>query len=235
MMSKLPKISIIGDGRVGSAIAFSLLLKGLAKEMVLVDYNSDVAVGDALDLSHATTFANSVNIYSGDYADTKDSDIVVISSSVPCKDLTSRLDFSQGNTDHFKEMIPKIVKASPNAILLVISNPLDIMTYVALKISGFPSSRVIGTGTLIDTGRFRSLLAKEVKINPEDIHVYILGEHGDSQFPLLSCGEIGGIPFDRTSPKIKEICEQTRLWAYHIIQKKGNAYPESLCSGFGFA
>jgi L-lactate dehydrogenase len=221
MMTKLPKISIIGTGRVGSAIAFSLLIKGLAKEMVLVDYNPDVAAGDALDLMHATCFASPIDIHGGDYADTKDSDIVIISSSIPSKDIKSRLDLCQGNTELFKQTIPKIANASPNAILIIISNPLDIMTYVALKISGFSASKVIGIGTMIDSGRFRSLIAHEAQINPEEIHAYILGEHGDSQFPVLSYADVGGVPFRPKSTETKKIFEQARLGGYTVMNKKG--------------
>ena len=190
--------------------------------MVLVDYNADVAAGEALDLLHATCFASPIDIYSGDYADTKDSDIVIISSSIPAKNFKSRLDLCQGNTELFKQIIPKIAKVSPGAILVIISNPLDIMTYIALKISGFAKSKVMGTGTLIDSGRFRSLLANKAKVNPEDVSAYILGEHGDSQFPVLSRADVGGVPFKKHSAEIiAEIFAQARLGGYAVIKKKG--------------
>ena len=222
MMNKLPKISIIGTGRVGAAVAFSLLIKGLAKEMVLVDYNADVAAGEALDLLHATCFANPIDIYSGDYAATKGSDIVIISASVSAKGMKSRLDLCQGNVELFKQTIPQIAKASPEAILLIISNPLDIMTYVALKLSGFAKSKVIGTGTLIDSGRFRSLLANRAKVHPDDVSAYILGEHGDSQFPVLSRADIGGVVFKKHSAEVvADIFEQTRFGGYAVIKRKG--------------
>ncbi|MBU0686916.1 MAG: L-lactate dehydrogenase [Candidatus Margulisbacteria bacterium] len=221
-MDKGAKISLVGTGRVGSAVAFSTLIKGLAKEMVLVDYNPKAAEGDALDLLHASCFAQPVDVRGGDYPDTKDSDIVIISASIPMKDIKSRLDLCQGNVELFKQIIPKIAQASPNAIIILITNPLDIMTYAALKISGFPKERVIGTGTLIDSGRFRSLVANAAHINPEEIHAYIIGEHGDSQFPVLSRANVGGRKFrERAKPKIEEFFEQTKKGGYLVMEKKG--------------
>lgn len=222
MVSKAPKISIVGMGRVGSVVAFSILMKGLAAEMVLVDYNPDVAEGDALDLLHASSFTSPVDIRGGDYSDTKNSDVVIICASIPSKNIKSRLDLCKGNTDLFKEIIPKIAKASPEAILIVITNPLDIMTYCALKISKFPPSRVMGTGTLIDSGRFRALLARASKINSEEIHAYILGEHGDRQFPVLSQADVGCVRFkERSKARVAEIFKETRQGGYLVMQKKG--------------
>ena len=147
MINKAPKISVIGDGRVGSVVAYSLLLKELAGEIMLVDYNKNFAEGDALDMLHASAFTRQTDIVAGDYEDTKGSDIVIITASIPMKDIKSRLDLCQGNTELFKDIIPRLVKASPEAVLILISNPLDIMTYIALKISKLAAGKVIGTGT----------------------------------------------------------------------------------------
>ncbi len=223
-MSKIhnTKISVVGVGNVGATIAYALLTDGVAKEMALVDYNPDVAEGHAIDLTHARSFTGTMEVYSGDYECTKDSDVVVIAASIPSKNLKSRLDLYQGNVELFKGIIPKIVKFSPHAIILVTSNPLDIMTQAALKISGFHPSRVIGTGTTIDSERFRSLLAMDANIHPSNVHAYILGEHGDSQFPVLSLSNIGGV---KVQPKdinhMKSIFENVRESAYKVIQKKG--------------
>ena len=218
----MPKISLIGIGKVGSTIAYSILLKGLASEMVLVDCNHDVADGDALDLLHASTFAHPMQIRSGDYSDAKDSDIVIICASIPSKDIKSRLDLCHGNTNLFKEIIPKITQASPNAILIVITNPIDIMVFTALKISRFPASRVIGTGTMVDSGRFRALLAAKTKVNPTDIHAYIIGEHGESQLPVLSRADMRSISIqERSTAETAKIFEQTRWGGDMVIQKKG--------------
>jgi len=222
MIAKAPKVSIVGMGRVGSAVAYSILVKGLAGEMVLVDYNRNSADGEALDLLHASSFATPMDIKGGDYPDTKDSDVVIVCASIPSKDIKSRLDLCQGNTDLFKQVIPKIASASPNAILIIITNPLDVMTYAALKISKFPSNRVIGTGTLIDSGRFRALLSNAAKINPAEIHAYILGEHGDSQFPVFSLANVGGVKFqEKSKVKIDEYFDQTKKGGYLVMEKKG--------------
>lgn len=222
MIGQAPKISIIGMGKVGSAIAFSILIKGLGGEMVLVDFYREAAEGDALDLLHASPFAHPIEIRAGDYDDTRDSDVVIICASIPSKGIQSRLDLCQGNATLFREIIPQIVAASPEAILLIITNPLDIMTHAALKISGFPAARVLGTGTLIDSGRFRSLLAAEAKIHPDEIHAYILGEHGDSQFPVLSQAGVGSVPFsERSAGRVAELFEQARQGGYMVMKKKG--------------
>ena len=216
----MAKISVIGCGKVGSAIAFSLLIKGLASEMVLVDYNPKAAEGDALDLLQASCFIHPMDIRGGDYPDTKDSDIVIVTASVPMNDIKSRLDLCQGNVELFKGVIPQIAKASPNASIIMITNPLDIMTYAALKLSGFPSRRVIGTGTMIDSGRFRALIASETRINADELHAYIIGEHGDSQFAALSSANVGGRKF-KESLRINELFEQTRKGGYLVMEKKG--------------
>ncbi|MBU0573029.1 MAG: L-lactate dehydrogenase [Candidatus Margulisiibacteriota bacterium] len=222
MINKAPKISVIGDGRVGSVVAYSLLLKELAGEIMLVDYNKNFAEGDALDMLHASAFTRQTDIVAGDYEDTKGSDIVIITASIPMKDIKSRLDLCQGNTELFKDIIPRLVKASPEAVLILISNPLDIMTYIALKISKLAAGKVIGTGTMIDSGRFRALVASEARICPDEIHAFILGEHGDSQFPAFSSAEVGGRRFrDRSKDKLKELFDQTVKGGYAVMQKKG--------------
>ena len=221
MIHKAPKISIVGVGRVGSAVAFAALIKGLAGEFRLVDRNKDLAMGQACDLLHASALAHPVKIKSGDIPDTAGSDIVVITASVPRIDLQSRLDLVQGNYPLFKEMIPEIAAASPDAILVIVTNPLDVMTYLAWKLSGFPPSRVIGTGTLIDTARFQSLIADATGFNPQDIHAYILGEHGDSEFAALSLANVGGVAFDERLGPISELFEEARHGGFQVYRYKG--------------
>ncbi len=221
MLQKTPKISIIGMGRVGSAIAFATLIKGLAGDLVLVDYNKNVALGEAFDLLHASAFTPRVNVRAGDYPDTADSDIVVITASIPMKNIKSRLDLVQGNYELFKGIIPEIARSSPGATLVVISNPVDICAYLAWKTSGFPASRVIGTGTLIDTGRFQALIADEAQLSAQDIHAYILGEHGDSEFAAVSRAYVGGVSFKTGSKRIGELFEEAKKGGYKVMEYKG--------------
>lgn len=162
------KISIIGTGRVGSTLGFAVVMKGLANELVLVNRTHAVAVGEALDLCHASTLApDPIHVYAGNIEDTQGSDIVVLCASVPFgKQYTTRNDLAVGNTELFRQYVPQIVKHSPGTCLLIVTNPVDVMSYVAWKLSELPSDRVIGTGTLIDSMRYRSLLSEELGIDP---------------------------------------------------------------------
>lgn len=218
------KISIIGTGKVGSTLAFSLVVKGLANELVLVNRRLEIAQAEALDLVHAAAFtAEPVQIIAGDYAATENSDLVAICASVPPKpgESLSRTNLAKANAELFaKEIIPQVVRYNPDAVLLVISNPVDSMTYWAWKLSGFPPSRVMGTGTLIDSARYRSLLSAEIGIHPDDIRAYILGEHGDTQFPALSIALTGGQRIDQTA-RTQQLFEQTVQSGYEIVRRKG--------------
>ncbi|MBV6639064.1 MAG: hypothetical protein KI791_00030 [Cyclobacteriaceae bacterium] len=217
------KISLIGMGRVGSALAYTILLRGLADELVLVDKNPNISTGEALDLQHAEAFTDhQMNIYGGEINDTIKSDILVICSSVQWNpSYTSRFDIGHDNLKLFKTIIPPLTNISPDAKLLIITNPVDVMTYHAIKLSGFESHRVFGSGTLIDSARFRTLLSQKTGIHPDDLRAYILGEHGDSQFPLFSMAMAGGskISEDKIS---REIYEKTRKAGHEVMDKKGH-------------
>lgn len=219
------KITIVGTGRVGSAIAFALTINPLASELVLVNRSPDRAEGDALDLTHASALQNSnMLIRSGDIADSAGSDVIVFTASAPVEGLgktKSRLDMAIGNFPLLQEWIPPLVKASPDAIIIMVTNPVDTMTYATLRLSGFPSSRVIGTGTLVDSVRYRSLLSKELEIHSDDIRAYILGEHGDTQFAAHSIAMTGGERF-YPSDMSRRLFEKTVKLGYEVYRLKGH-------------
>lgn len=224
------KISVIGAGFVGSTIVNALTLQKIASEIVLVDLNRDKARAEALDIGHATSALGDVKVIHGDYKDTKDSDIVIITAGIGPKCGETRLDIVNKNLKVFKSMIPEIVKYNPNTILLVVSNPVDILTYVTYKISGFPQNRVLGSGTVLDTLRLKYTLEKKYNIDSKDIDTLIIGEHGDSQVPLWSQTNIHGINIDSYLKAInedfndeikKEIGKQVVNSAYDILQGKG--------------
>ncbi|MFC1479361.1 malate dehydrogenase [Planctomycetota bacterium] len=217
------KISIIGMGRVGSTLAFSLLLKGLADELVLVDKNREIAEGEALDLEHAEAFTgHPIIVRAGDLFDTAGSDIIVLTCSVPWNDTyTTRFDIGKDNLAMYREIIPPLAKASPEAKLLVISNPVDVMTFHALKLSGFGPEQVFGTGTLIDSARFRTMLSGEMNIHPDDLRAYIFGEHGDSQFAVFSMAMAGGMRI--TDNEIThDIFNKASRSGWDVINRKGH-------------
>jgi L-lactate dehydrogenase len=194
-----PKVAILGAGSVGTTFAYSLLIQGLVSRITIIDVNKERAEGEVMDLSHGIPFAYPVEIWSGDYHDCKDADIVVIAVDKGQKIEQSRLDLTQGNFEIMKTVIPKITKYNRDCILIVVTNPLDVMTYAALKLSGFPKSRVMGSGTSLDTARLRFLLAEKLEIDPRNIHAYIIGEHGDSEVPVWSLANVAGI-------KLKDYC-----------------------------
>jgi len=215
------KISIIGTGRVGSATAFALLLKGLAHELVMVGRDRTKAEGEARDLQHASAFIRPMKIHAGTIDATRDSQIVIITASCPWIDTSHRLTMAKDNTAIFREIIPQIARLSPDAILIVVTNPVDVMTHLALKLSRFSPNKVLGTGTLIDTGRFRSILAEAWGINAMDVRAYILGEHGDSQFPALSVASAGGVKFDEHDQLVMNAADQARTGGYEVFKHKG--------------
>lgn len=227
---KTTKISIIGSGSVGSATAFALMNHNIATEIVLVDINKDLAEGEAMDLSHGEVFVSPVDVYAGDYPDTAGSDIVIITAGLAQKPDETRLDLVNKNVKIYKEMIPEIVKYNPDSILLVVSNPVDILSYVTYKLSGFPANRVFGSGTVLDTARFQSILSNKFNVDPRDIHANIIGEHGDSEIATWSLTTIGGltihqycelmgIEFDEAMRE--EITDSVKNAAYEIINRKG--------------
>jgi len=187
------KITIIGAGSVGATIAYTLVANGPVSEIVLIDINRDKAIAEAIDIKQATPFLNSVNIYEGSYEDAVGSDIVIITSGVGRKPGQSRIDLTQTNVNILKTIAPEIVKYVPDALYLIVANPVDILTYVFCKVTGLPSSRVIGSGTSLDTIRLRTRLSELYAVNQKQVHAYVLGEHGDSSFVAWSTADISGI------------------------------------------
>lgn len=224
------KISIIGAGFVGSTSAYAIMIAGLASEIVIVDLNKDKAEAEAMDLSHGAAFVKPVNVYAGDIEDTKDSDIVIITAGIGQKPNETRLQIIQKNHEVYKSLIPSIVKESPNSILLVVSNPVDALTYLTYKLSGFPSSRVIGSGTVLDTSRLRHNLSRKMNIDARNVHSYVIGEHGDSEIVTWSITNIGGssivdygkeLDIQVSSEFMHQVQEDVRTAAYEIINRKG--------------
>lgn len=195
-MEKGNKISILGAGNVGATIAYTLTMDGMASEIVLVDINTDKAKGEAMDIIQGTALCPPVNIYAGDYSDIKDSDIVIITLGSARKPGQTRIDLAQGNVNIIKSVMPKATQYAPNAIYVVVSNPVDIITYTILKTTGLPENRVFGSGTLLDTARLREMIAHNMSVSPKNVHAYVLGEHGDSAMIPWSLTSIGGIPMN---------------------------------------
>ena len=231
MESFKPKIAIIGAGNVGSTFAFSLMISGLAREIVLVDKNKLLAKGEVMDLNHGLSFAHPTKIYAAGFEGCKDADIVVIAAGAKRKPGQTRIDLVQKNVTLFKNIVPAIIKYSGNAILLVVTNPVDILTYVTLKISGFPSNKVMGSGTVLDTARLKYMISEYYKVDPGNVHAYIIGEHGDSELPVWSNATIGGMDIEKyrsgyvhagnAKNELSEIFEKVKNGAYQIIQAKG--------------
>lgn len=187
------KITVIGTGSVGATVTYALTCRGLASEIVMIDINGEKSMGEALDIRQGLPFFDSCSVYAGSYPDTVGSDIVIITSGISRKPGQSRLDLVKTNVEIQKSIIPEIVKYAPDAIYIIVSNPVDILTYTFCRFSGLPSEHVFGTGTLLDTARLRSRLAEYCGIDTSNIHAYVLGEHGDSSFIPWSVCEIAGI------------------------------------------
>ena len=228
-----PKISIIGAGNVGVRYAYASIINGLARKIVLVDVNKEKSIGEVMDLSHGMPYIPPVDIVAGDYEDIYDSDMVVITAGKNQSPGETRLDLVNKNVELFKLIIPKIMDVTPDSILLIVSNPVDILSYVSYKLSKKPSAKVMGSGTTLDTARFRFLLGQHCGVNARNVHAYILGEHGDSEFPIWSSAMIGGILIKdycltcskrnecNKEEKLKEIFKEVKDSAYKIIEKKG--------------
>ena len=190
------KITIIGAGSVGSAITNDIMVQGIASEVVLIDINKQKAMGEALDIYQGAPFCSPAIIRSGDYEDAAGSQIVIITSGVPRKPGQTRLELAQTNVNILKEITPQIVKYAPDAIYILVSNPVDILTYVFTKISGIPENRILGSGTVLDTSRLQSELAKRFHISPKNVHAHVYGEHGDSSFVPWSLATIANNKID---------------------------------------
>jgi len=227
------KIAVIGAGGVGATTAYALMVQGVGSEIVLIDLNKDKAEGEAMDLRHGASFVNPVDIYAGDYEDLADAKLIIITAGAAQKPGETRLDLIKKNTGIFKNIIPSITKYNKDGILLVVTNPVDILTYLTYKISDFPANRVLGSGTVLDSSRFRSLLSKNCGVAASNVHGYIIGEHGDSEVPVWSLTNIAGTQIDNYCPICKQECEdnqfqeisdQVKNAGYEIIDKKGSTF-----------
>lgn len=223
------KVAIVGAGSVGSTAAYAMMLDGAVSEIALIDRNTDKAEGEALDLRHGMQFTKSAKIWAGDSFDlVADAQIVVVCAGIPQKPGESRTALLKNNVAVFKEIIPQIVKYNKECILLVVSNPLDVLTYVAHKLSGFESGRVFGTGTVLDTARLRYMIGRYFNISPKDVVAHILGEHGDTEFAWWSGATIAGVPLTQLSRYSVGVCDkieqEVKNAAYEIIKKKGATF-----------
>ncbi|MCR5546078.1 MAG: L-lactate dehydrogenase [Lachnospiraceae bacterium] len=227
------KIAMIGCGFVGSASVYSLMQSGLFSEIVLIDANHDKAEGEALDISHGLPFAKPMNIYAGDYDDIVDAAIIIVSAGAAQKPGETRLDLVKKNVGIFKTIIPEIAKRNCQGILLIVANPVDVLTYAALKMSHFPANRVIGSGTVLDSARFKYLLGEHLEVDSRSIHAFIIGEHGDSEIATWSSANVSGIPIHKVCEmrgyidhdyETDRIADEVKNSAYEIIDKKGATY-----------
>ncbi|MBP7216958.1 MAG: L-lactate dehydrogenase [Candidatus Omnitrophica bacterium] len=235
MKSEKPKVAIVGAGSVGSTFAFSLMESGLVREITLIDRDEARARGECMDLNHGLSFTHPTRIYAAGIEGCAGADVVVITAGAKQRPAQTRIDLAQENVIIFKEIIPAIARYAPEAILIVVTNPVDILTYVALRISGFPASRVFGSGTVLDTSRFRFLLSEHCNVDPRNVHAYIIGEHGDTELPVFSNATIAGMPLREYCPlcnnhqcdykqELQGIFERVKNAAYQIIEAKGATY-----------
>lgn len=229
------KITIIGAGSVGSTIAYALSFTDIASEIVLIDVNKEKVEGEVMDINQGTSFRAPISFIAGEYEDAKDSDIVIITSGVARKPGQTRIELTQTNVEILKSITPNIVKVCPDALYVLVSNPVDIMTYVFTKISGLPEKQIIGSGTLLDTARLRCGMSKHFKVAQNNIHAYVFGEHGDTSFIPWSCAYISGVSLREYEALMKdradiddfdkeEMYNYVRTSGGEIINKKGATY-----------
>lgn len=230
------KISIIGTGSVGATIAYTLTVMGIASEIVMIDINNEKALGEALDIRQGTPFCGACSVYAGDYRDAVDSDIVILTSGIARKPGQTRLELAQTNINITKSIIPEITKYAPNAIYIIVSNPVDILTYTFVKFSGLPETRIIGSGTILDTARLRARLSEYYNINQGNVHAYVFGEHGDSSFVPWSVANISNVPINEcnnliatsgiTHPELnyEEVEQYVRKSGGLVISRKGATF-----------
>ena len=204
------KITIIGAGSVGSTIAYNLSNNDLASEIVLIDINKEKVEGAVMDIVQGTSFRNPISIVAGDYEDAKDSDIVIITSGIARKPGQTRIELTQTNVNILKSITPQIVKEAPNALYIIVSNPVDIMTYVFTKISGLPENQIIGSGTLLDTARLRFGLSEHFEVAQKNIHAYVFGEHGDTSFVPWSCADVSGASLDDYAEMMRHLGKEPK-------------------------
>ncbi|HUO60569.1 MAG TPA: L-lactate dehydrogenase [Candidatus Acidoferrales bacterium] len=232
-MSSPSRVAIVGLGNVGASFAYALLISGLAPEIVLIDANQKKAEGEAMDLNHAVPFLRPVRVWAGDYADCAGAAVTVICAGAAQRPGETRLDLIGKNARIFASIVPEVVRHNPNGIILIATNPVDVLTYAAWKLSGLDSSRVFGSGTILDTARFRYLLSQHYDVDARSVHGFIIGEHGDSEVPVWSLTNIAGMNLRDYSARqniphddeiLKDIFQQTRDAAYKIIDCKGATY-----------
>lgn len=227
------RVAVVGVGNVGATFAYALLLSGLAAEIVLIDANHAKAEGEAMDLNHTVPFAYPTRVWAGDYSDCAGATVTVLAAGSNQKSGETRLDLIKRNVSIWRNIVSEVARHNPEGILLVATNPVDILTYAAWKLSGMPSERVIGSGTLLDTSRFRYLLSQYFGVDARRVHAFIIGEHGDSEVPVWSSANIAGMRLPQfckaqgisyDSAAMEDIFAQTRDAAYHIIDRKGATY-----------
>jgi L-lactate dehydrogenase len=227
------KVVMIGCGFVGAACSFAIMQSGLFSEMVLIDADKSKAEGEALDISHGVPFAKPIKIYTGDYDDIKDASLVIITAGANQKPGETRLDLVKKNISIFKSIIPEIKKREFNGVLLIVANPVDILTTVALKLSGLPENKVIGSGTVLDTARLKYELGNHLNVDSRSVHAFIIGEHGDSEIAAWSSANVSGIPLHKFcemrghfnhEEAMERIAESVKNSAYEIIEKKKATY-----------
>lgn len=232
-MMNLRKVAVIGCGFVGSSIAFSLMQRGIYSEMVLIDANHAKAEGEAMDLGHGLPYTASMDIYAGDYKDVADCSLIIITAGANQKPGETRLDLIEKNVGILKSIIPQITATGFEGILMMVANPVDVLTYAALKISGYPKERVFGSGTVLDTARLKYLLGKHLDVDSRSVHATIIGEHGDSELPVWSAANISGIELNHFcelrghynhEASMEKLYEDVRDSAYAIIERKGATY-----------
>ena len=229
------KITVVGSGSVGATIAYTLTVMGIASEIVMIDINQEKSLGEALDIRQGVPFCNPATIYAGNYEDAKDSDIVVITCGVARQAGQSRLELAQTNVEILKKVTKDIVTHAPKATYIIVSNPVDILTYVFHKISGIPEERIIGSGTILDTARLRARVAEYYDVNQKNVHAYVLGEHGDSAFVPWSIANISNVPIENYGDALNkdhdypefdrnEVEEYVRKSGARVIARKGATF-----------
>lgn len=222
------KLVIIGAGRVGTSFAYAMMIRGIIPEIVLIDIDKKKAKGEVMDLNHGMAFTETMKIYEGDYEDCKGADYIVITSGASQIPGESRLNLINRNVAILKDILPKILRHNRTAKFILVSNPVDILTYVTLKISGLPHNQVFGSGTTLDTSRLRFLLGKYFKVSPDSVYAFVIGEHGDSEVAVYSGAQIAGIPLKKypgyDAKEMLKIFEHTKNAAYEVIKYKGSTH-----------
>ena len=227
------KVGLVGTGFVGSSFVYALMQRGIASELVMIDANAEKAVGEMMDLNHGLSFTKQMKITAGKYSDLAGAKVVVVTAGASQKPGETRLDLLARNAAIFRSIIPEVVKNNPGGIILITTNPVDILTFISLKESHLPPAKVIGSGTILDTSRFRFLLGQYYEVDTRSVHAYIIGEHGDSEIPLWSMANIGGVRLQEFAPlknkrydqeEMNTLFVSVRDAAYEIIKRKGASY-----------